>query len=84
MKSTPAVTSLQQRTGHPPLEAGDEVVALGNVRRRFFRAGATTASRVEISATAVARATDKRAIKRTQRLALAAAESITSVATSDR
>ena len=59
------------------LEVGDEVVAFGNVRRRFFRAGVTTASRVEIAASIVARASDKRAVKRIQRLSFAAAESIT-------
>ncbi len=42
------------------LEVGDEVVVLGAVRRRFFRAGGVTASRVEIEAEVVCRARDRR------------------------
>ena len=42
------------------LDAGDEVVVLGAVRRRFFRAGGVTASRVEIEAEVVCRARDRR------------------------
>lgn len=42
------------------LEAGDEVVVVGHVRRRFFRAAGTTASRVEVEAEAIARARDRR------------------------
>jgi single-strand DNA-binding protein len=42
------------------LDAGAELVALGSVRRRFFRAGVTTASRVEIEAAFVAKAGDRR------------------------
>jgi single-strand DNA-binding protein len=42
------------------LEAGDELVVLGSVRRRFFRAAGTTASRVEIEADVVCRARDRR------------------------
>ncbi len=42
------------------LDAGDEVVVVGHVRRRFFRAAGTTASRVEIEAELVARARDRR------------------------
>ena len=44
------------------LDAGAELVAVGTVRRRFYRAGATTASRVELEASLVARATDRRRI----------------------
>jgi single-strand DNA-binding protein len=33
------------------LQAGDEVVVVGSVRRRFFRAGGATASRTEVVAT---------------------------------
>lgn len=44
------------------LDAGVELVAVGAVRRRFFRAGAATASRVELEATAVARAGDRRRV----------------------
>ena len=36
------------------LDAGDEIVVVGQVRRRFFRAGGATASRVEIEADTVA------------------------------
>jgi len=47
------------------LDAGDELVVLGAVRRRFFRAAGSTASRVEIEAEVVCRARDRR---RSQRL----------------
>ncbi len=63
------------------LEAGDEVIAFGVVRRRFFRAGGATASRVEIDATVVARGNDKRAIARIQRLAAAAIAALSAPAT---
>lgn len=42
------------------LDAGDELVVLGPVRRRFFRAGGATASRVEIEAEVVCRGRDRR------------------------
>ena len=42
------------------LDAGDELVVLGPVRRRFFRAGGVTASRVEVEAELVCRARDRR------------------------
>ncbi len=42
------------------LDAGDDVVVVGHVRRRFFRAGGVTASRVEIEADVVTRARDRR------------------------
>jgi single-strand DNA-binding protein len=42
------------------LDAGDELVVLGSVRRRFFRAGGSTASRVEIEAEIVCRGRDRR------------------------
>lgn len=32
------------------LEAGEEVVVVGRVRRRFFRSGGSTASRTEVAA----------------------------------
>jgi hypothetical protein len=44
------------------LDTGAELVAVGCGRRRFFRAGATTASRVELEAALVARAGDRRRI----------------------
>ncbi len=49
------------------LVTGDEVVVLGAVRRRFFRAGGSTASRVEIEAEVVCRARDRRRSKRLRR-----------------
>lgn len=42
------------------LDTGDEVVVVGHVRRRFFRAAGATASRVEIEADVVARGRDRR------------------------
>jgi hypothetical protein len=45
------------------LDTGAELVAVGSVRRRFFRAGATTASRVELEAALVARAGDRRRVE---------------------
>jgi single-strand DNA-binding protein len=42
------------------LDAGDDLVVVGAVRRRFFRAGGTTGSRVEIEAELVCRARDRR------------------------
>ncbi len=59
------------------LDVGDEVLAVGTVRRRFFRAGGATASRVEIAATSIARGSDKRGVKKIQRLCFAVSESIT-------
>ena len=44
-------------------EAGTELVVLGTIRRRFFRAGGATASRVEVHAESLARATDRRALR---------------------
>jgi single-strand DNA-binding protein len=51
------------------LDEGDEVVLTGTVRRRFFRAGGVTASRVEVAAAAIARAGDKRGRGRVERVA---------------
>jgi single-strand DNA-binding protein len=42
------------------LDAGDDVMVVGHVRRRFFRAGDATASRVEVEADAIAPTTDRR------------------------
>jgi hypothetical protein len=49
------------------LVAGDEVVVLGAVRRRFFRAAGTTASRVEIEADVVCKGRDRRRSKALRR-----------------
>jgi single-strand DNA-binding protein len=53
------------------LDAGDELIVIGAVRRRFFRAAGSTASRVEIEAEIVCRARDRR---RSRRLANRVAE----------
>jgi hypothetical protein len=45
------------------LEAGAEIVVVGRVRRRFFRAAGATASRVELEADVVARASDRRRVR---------------------
>ena len=45
------------------LDAGDEIVVVGPVRRRFFRAAGATASRVEIEADVVAPARDRRRLR---------------------
>ncbi len=49
------------------LNAGDELVILGSVRRRFFRSAGVTASRVEIEAEVVCRARDRRRSRRLRR-----------------
>jgi single-strand DNA-binding protein len=45
------------------LEPGTEIVVVGRIRRRFFRAGGATASRVEVEADVVARASDRRRVR---------------------
>ena len=42
--------------------AGDEISAVGTVRRRFYRAGGTTQSRTEVVVSLLARTDDKRAV----------------------
>ena len=44
------------------LAAGDEIMALGTVRRCFFRAGGATQSRTEVVVSLLARSDDKRAV----------------------
>ena len=44
--------------------AGDEVVVVGTVRRRFFRAGGATQSRTEVLADKVVRASRARAAQK--------------------
>jgi single-strand DNA-binding protein len=56
------------------LEPGTEIVVIGRVRRRFFRAGGATASRVEVEADVVARATDRRRVRAAMRKVNAALE----------
>jgi len=45
-------------------DEGDEVVVVGAVRRRFFRAGGVTASRTEVLASRVAKPSQKVAVRR--------------------
>lgn len=61
----------------PAIAEGDEVVAVGRVRRRFFRAGAAAASRTEVVAEVVARS-DRRAAARAIEAAAAEAAGATS------
>jgi single-strand DNA-binding protein len=56
------------------LEPGTEIVVVGRVRRRFFRAAGATASRVEVEADVVARATDRRRVRAAMRKVNAALE----------
>ena len=51
----------------PPLGQGDEVVVIGRVVRRFFRAGGITQSRTELVATRVLRGSDRRGVGRALR-----------------
>jgi hypothetical protein len=44
------------------LEPGDEVVAVGRVRRRFFRGAAGAVSKVEVETDVLARGGDRRRI----------------------
>jgi len=45
------------------VDNGAELVLVGTVRRRFFRAGGATASRVEIHADVIARGRDRRKLR---------------------
>lgn len=60
------------------LEPDTEVVVVGRVRRRFFRAGGATQSRTEVVADQVVPA---RQVKRAERLVLGALQSIEAAAT---
>ena len=53
------------------LAADDEVVVIGTVQRRFFRAGGATASRTEVVADRVIRASRRRDVERAVAAALA-------------
>lgn len=46
---------------------GDEISAVGTVRRRFYRAGAATQSRTEVVVQHLGRITDKKALAKQQR-----------------
>jgi len=58
------------------LEPGAELVVVGRVRRRFFRAAGAAASRVEVEADVVARAGDRRRVEAALRRASEALESL--------
>ena len=58
------------------LEPGTEIVVVGRVRRRFFRAAGATASRVELEADVVARASDRRRVRAAVRRVTAALEGL--------
>jgi single-strand DNA-binding protein len=58
------------------IEPGEEIVVVGRVRRRFFRAGGATASRVELEADVISRANDRRRVQVALRRANAALESL--------
>jgi single-strand DNA-binding protein len=62
--SVPVVLTLDGRPRHDAPHAGDEVVVLGEVRRRFFRAGGGTQSRTEVVASDVVAANDRRRVRR--------------------
>jgi single-strand DNA-binding protein len=44
------------------LDVGDEIVAVGRVRRRFYQAGGSAASKVEVEADTLARGGDRRRV----------------------
>jgi hypothetical protein len=58
------------------LEPGTEIVVVGRVRRRFFRAAGATASRVELEADLVAKASDRRRVRAALRKVNAALETL--------
>ena len=58
------------------LEPGDEIVVVGRVRRRFFRAGGATASRVELEADVISRASDRRRVQAAVRRVTAGLQSL--------
>jgi len=77
---TPPATSVPVAVWDPPgwldtLEAGDEVLVAGCVRRRFYRAqSGALAARVELEAAIVGRAADPRKVRRVRHLAETALE----------
>jgi single-strand DNA-binding protein len=48
----------------PELERGEEVVAVGRIRRRWFQAGGAAASRTELAATTVVPASRRAAVRK--------------------
>lgn len=61
--AVPIVVTLGPRHLQAPV-AGDELVVVGAVRRRFFRAGGSTQSRTEVVASDVVPARDRRRVRR--------------------
>ena len=62
-----AAISVPVVTWNPPawierLDAGDEIVAFGRVRRRVFQAGGAAASRTEVEADTLAKSSDRRRV----------------------
>jgi single-strand DNA-binding protein len=68
------VTWLGARPGAADLSPDTEVVVIGRVRRRFFRAGGATQSRTEVAADRVIPARQAAVALRAVRAALASAE----------
>jgi single-strand DNA-binding protein len=58
------------------LDVGDEIVAVGRVRRRFYRAAGVTASRVEIEATNILPAKNRRRVEAVLRRAVDALDDL--------
>jgi single-strand DNA-binding protein len=58
------------------LEPGAEVVVVGRVRRRFFKAAGVAASRVEVEADVVVRAGDRRRVEAALRRASGVLEAL--------
>jgi single-strand DNA-binding protein len=55
---------------------GDEVVVLGRVRRRFFKAGGVTQSRTEVAASSVAHVRQKAKVRQAVEIARAEVEAV--------
>jgi single-strand DNA-binding protein len=56
------IVSWDPRAWVERLDAGDEIVALGRVRRRFYQAGGAAASKVEVEADLLTRGGDRRRV----------------------
>jgi single-strand DNA-binding protein len=57
------------------VSAGEEITAVGTVRRRFYRAGGVTQSRTEVVVAQLGKATDKRSLAAQQKWVDAVMES---------
>lgn len=58
-------------SGVPVVAAGDDVTVVGEVARRFWRAGRATASRTEVAATVVVPSRRRQAVRRAVAAAVA-------------